>query len=46
MRASRGMGALAPSKMPKGTQKPRRDSTDFTEYVKGGKVPSPKKPKK
>ena len=38
MRASRGMGAINPSKMPKGKTKARRDNTDFTEYKKGGKV--------
>ena len=38
MRASRGMGDIRPSKMPKGKTKPRRDNTDFTEYAKGGKV--------
>ena len=38
MRASRGMGAIAPSKMPTGKVKARRDNTDFTEYAKGGKV--------
>jgi len=38
VRASRGMGAIAPSKMPKGVKKPRRDNTDFTEYAAGGKV--------
>ena len=38
MRASRGMGAINPSKMPSGKRKPRRDDTDFTEYKKGGKV--------
>ena len=32
------MGAIAPSKMPSGTKKPRLDSTDFTEYAEGGKV--------
>lgn len=31
MRASRGMGAIAPSKMPKGVRKARRDNTDFVE---------------
>ena len=36
MMASRGMGAIAPSKMPKGEVKPRRDNTDFTQYAKGG----------
>jgi len=38
MMPSRGMGAVEPSKMPKGTRKARRDDTDFTEYKKGGKV--------
>lgn len=38
MLASRGMGDINPSKMPKGKEKPRRDSTDFTEYAGGGKV--------
>jgi hypothetical protein len=38
MRASRGMGAIAPSKMPKGTKTKRRDDTDFTQYAEGGKV--------
>lgn len=52
MMASRGMGAISPSKMPKGVKKARRDDTDFTEYKKGGAVwdkPRPKdlgKPKK
>ena len=36
--ASRGMGAIAPSKVPKGVKKARRDDTDFTEYKKGGPV--------
>jgi hypothetical protein len=36
MRASRGMGAIDPSKMPKGTKKARRDDTDFTEFKQGG----------
>lgn len=40
MRASRGMGAVMPSKMPKGKRKPRRDNTDFTQYKEGGKVES------
>lgn len=31
MMSSRGMGAIAPSKMPKGVRKPRRDNTDFLE---------------
>lgn len=38
MRPSRGMGDIAPSKMPKGVKKARRDNTDFTEYAEGGKV--------
>jgi hypothetical protein len=38
MMASRGMGAMAPSKMPKGVKKARRDDTDFTQYAEGGKV--------
>jgi hypothetical protein len=38
MMASRGMGDIAPSKMPKGVRKARRDDTDFTEYAEGGKV--------
>ena len=38
MLASRGMGAISPSKMPKGKRKARRDDTDFTEYAAGGKV--------
>lgn len=38
MMASRGMGAVESSKMPKGTKKARRDDTDFTEYAEGGKV--------
>ena len=38
MMASRGMGAVRPSKMPKGVRKARRDDTDFTEYAEGGKV--------
>ena len=38
MMASRGMGAVLPSKMPKGVRKERRDDTDFTQYAEGGKV--------
>jgi hypothetical protein len=38
MMASRGMGAMAPSKMPKGVKKARRDDTDFTQYAEGGPV--------
>ena len=40
MMASRGMGAINSSKMPKGGVKKRRDNTDFTEYAEGGKVKS------
>ena len=36
MMSSRGMGAVAPSKMPKGKKMPRRDDTDFTSYAEGG----------
>jgi len=38
MMPSRGMGDIAPSKMPKGVKKARRDDTDFTQYKEGGKV--------
>ena len=38
MMASRGMGAMNPSKMPTGKRKARRDDTDFTQYKEGGKV--------
>jgi hypothetical protein len=38
MMSSRGMGAINPSKMPKGKLKKRRDNTDFMEYAEGGKV--------
>ena len=38
MRSSRGMGDIAPSKMPKGEKKARRDNTDFTQFAEGGKV--------
>jgi len=46
MKASRGMGDIAPSKMPGGKKKARRDDTDFTQYKKGGEVwdkPNPAK---
>jgi hypothetical protein len=36
MIASRGMGDIAPSKMPKGVKKARRDDTDFTQFSAGG----------
>ena len=38
MMPSRGMGAVAPSKMPKGKKTARRDNTDFTKFKEGGKV--------
>jgi len=38
MKASRGMGAILPSKMPSGKRKARRDDTDFTQYAEGGQV--------
>jgi hypothetical protein len=34
------MGAISPSKMPKGVRKARRDDTDFTQYNEGGEVDS------
>jgi hypothetical protein len=40
MMASRGMGAINPSKMPKAKKKARRDNTDFTQYKEGGEVKS------
>ena len=40
MRASRGMGDIAPSKMPGAKKKARKDNTDFTQYAEGGKVKS------
>ena len=42
--ASRGMGDIAPSKMPTGKRKARRDNTDFTQYAKGGEVWSKPRP--
>lgn len=39
MMASRGMGAILPSKMPGGKRKQRRDDTDFTQYAEGGLLP-------
>jgi hypothetical protein len=32
------MGDIAPSKMPSGVKKPRRDNTDFIQFAEGGKV--------
>ena len=43
--ASRGMGDINPSKMPKGVKTPRRDDTDFTQYKKGGEVWDKPRPK-
>ena len=40
MMASRGMGDIAPSKMPGAKKVARRDDTDFTQYKEGGKVKS------
>ena len=40
MMASRGMGAISPSKMPSGKRKARRDDTDFTQYAEGGETKS------
>ena len=45
MMASRGMGDIAASKMPKGVKKARRDDTDFTMYKKGGEVWDKSRPK-
>ena len=45
MIASRGMGDIAPSKMPGGKKKARRDDTDFTQYAKGGEVWDKSRPK-
>ena len=45
MMASRGMGAISPSKMPTGKKKARRDDTDFTQYAKGGEVWGKPRPK-
>jgi hypothetical protein len=39
------MGDIAPSKMPKGVKKPRRDNTDFTQFAKGGEVWDKARPK-
>lgn len=40
MIASRGMGDINPSKMPKAKKTARRDDTDFTQYAEGGEVKS------
>ena len=38
MMASRGMGDIAPSKMPGAKKVARRDDTDFTQFKEGGPV--------
>ncbi len=38
MRASRGMGAINPDKMPGGKKARRKDGDEFTMYADGGKV--------
>ena len=38
MRASRGMGAILPSKMPKGKTMRRKDGDKFTQYAEGGEI--------
>jgi len=40
MRASRGMGAINLSKMPKGKTMRRKDGDKFTQYAEGGEVKS------
>lgn len=45
MKASRGMGDIRPSKMPKAVTKARRDGDKFTQYAKGGEVWDKKRPK-
>jgi len=46
MRASRGMGAVNPSKMPKVKTIVRKDNPDdVTMYKKGGAIKKPKKAK-
>jgi hypothetical protein len=40
MMASRGMGAISPSKMPKGKTARRKDGDKFTKFAEGGKVKS------
>lgn len=46
MMASRGMGAIAPNKMPKPKRKQRRDDTAFYEYAEGGQVWDKPRPEK
>lgn len=38
MRASRGMGAILPSKMPKGKTMRRKDGDKFEMFAEGGEV--------
>lgn len=38
MRASRGMGAINPAKMPGGKKARRKDGDEFTMFADGGKV--------
>ena len=45
MMASRGMGAISPSKMPKPKMKKRRDDTDFQQFAEGGEVWNKPRPK-
>jgi hypothetical protein len=45
MRSSRGMGCIAPTKMPKAKIKARRDDTGFSEFSKGGEVWNKPRPK-
>lgn len=45
MLASRGMGAISPSKMPKAKTKRRRDNTDFQQFAEGGEVWNKPRPK-
>jgi len=45
MMASRGMGAVSPSKMPTGKKTARRDDTDFEQFAKGGEVWNKPRPK-
>jgi hypothetical protein len=46
MIASRGMGAIDPSKMPKGKKIVRKDNPNDVEvYKKGGKIQLPKRKK-
>lgn len=46
MMASRGMGAISPSKMPGPKRKQRRDDTSFYEYAEGGEVWDKPRPEK